>query len=60
MVKNNCLVIQLKYNLSLVPVSLIGKVSCRRVRVLDSNPAYTKNQFVSWPDGKSNHHERTP
>ena len=42
-----------------VPVSSTGKVSCRRARDLGSNPAYTKNQLVSWPDGKSNHHERT-
>ena len=43
-----------------VPVSSTGKVSCRRARDLGSNPAYTKNQLVSWPDGKSNYHERTP
>jgi hypothetical protein len=43
-----------------VPVSSTGKVSCRRTRDLGSNPAYTKNQLVSWPDVKSNHHERTP
>ena len=43
-----------------VPVSSTGKVSCRRARDLGSNPACTKNQLVSWPDGKSNHHERTP
>uniref|UniRef100_A0A2N9IKR3 Uncharacterized protein n=1 Tax=Fagus sylvatica TaxID=28930 RepID=A0A2N9IKR3_FAGSY len=33
-----------------VPVSSTGKVSCCRVRDLGSNPAYTKNQLVSWPD----------
>ena len=35
-----------------VPVSSTGKVSCCRVRDLGSNPAYTKNQLVSWSDGK--------
>jgi hypothetical protein len=39
-----------------VPISSTGKVSCRRARDLGSNPAYTKNQLVSWPNGKSNHH----
>jgi hypothetical protein len=43
-----------------VPISSTGKVSCRRVRELGSNLVYTKNQLMSWPDGKSNHHERTP
>jgi hypothetical protein len=37
-------------------VSLTGKVTCRRARDLGSNPTYTKNQLVSWPDGRSNHH----
>ena len=41
-----------------VPVSSISKISCRRVRDMGSNPAYTKNQLMSWPDGKGN--ERTP
>ena len=35
-----------------VPVSSTGKVSCCRARDLGSNPAYIKNQLVSWPDGK--------
>jgi hypothetical protein len=43
-----------------VPVSSTGKVSCRQTRDLGSNPAYTKNQLMSWHDGKSNHHEQTP
>ena len=43
-----------------VPISSTSKVSCYRARDLGSNPAYTKNQLVSWPDGKSNHHEWTP
>ena len=37
-------------------VSLTGKVTCPRTRDLGSNPTYTKNQLVSWPDGRSNHH----
>ena len=43
-----------------VLVSSTGKVFCRRVRDLGSNPAYAKNQLMSWPNGKNNHHERTP
>ncbi len=43
-----------------VPVNSTGKVSCRRAKDLGSNPTYTKNQLVSWSDGKSNYHERTP
>jgi hypothetical protein len=43
-----------------VPVSSTGKVSYGRARDLGSNPVYTKNQLVSWLDGKSNHHEQTP
>ena len=35
-----------------VPVSSTGKVSYRRIRGLGSNPAYTKNQLVSWLDDK--------
>ena len=42
-----------------VPVSSIGKVSCHRIRDLDSNLAYIKNQLVPWPDGKINYHEQT-
>ena len=37
-------------------ISLIGKVTCCQARDLGSNPTYTKNQLVSWPDGRSNHH----
>ena len=37
-----------------VPVSSTDKVFCRRARDLGSNPAYTKNQLMSWLDGKSN------
>ena len=33
-------------------MSLVFKL----IRDLDSNSAYTKNEMVSWPDGKSNHH----
>jgi hypothetical protein len=40
-----------------VSVSSIGKISCYSVRDLDSNSAYTKNQLVSWFDGKNNHHK---
>jgi hypothetical protein len=40
-----------------VPISSTGKVFCRRARDLGSNPAYTKNQLVSWSDDKSNYHE---
>jgi hypothetical protein len=40
-----------------VPVGSTSKVSCCRVRDLGSNLAYTKNQLVSWPGGKNNHHE---
>ena len=43
-----------------VLVSSTSKVFCRRTRDLGSNPAYTKNQLMSWPNDKSNHHERTP
>uniref|UniRef100_A0A2N9GDV8 DUF4371 domain-containing protein n=1 Tax=Fagus sylvatica TaxID=28930 RepID=A0A2N9GDV8_FAGSY len=32
-------------------ISSTGKVSYRRARDLGSNPAYTKNQLMSWPDG---------
>ena len=39
-----------------VPVSSTGKVFCRRAKDLSSNPAYTKNQLVSWLNGKSKHH----
>ena len=39
-----------------VPVNLIDKVSCRRVRDLGFESAYTKNKLVYWPDGKSNHY----
>ncbi len=41
-----------------VPVNSTRKVFCCRVRDLGLNPAYTKNQLMSWPDGKSNHHKR--
>ena len=37
-------------------VSLTGKVTCPRARDLGSNPTYTKNQLVSWPDGRNNHY----
>jgi hypothetical protein len=33
-------------------VSSTGKVSYRRIRGLGSNPAYTKNQLMSWLDDK--------
>ena len=39
-------------NVRWVPVSSTGKVSYRRIRSLGSNPAYTKNQLVSWLDDK--------
>ena len=38
-------------------VSLTGKVTCPRARDLGSNPTYTKNQLVSWPDNRNNHHD---
>ena len=52
--------ISIKHKLYSITHIRIGKVSYRRARDLGSNPAYTKNQLVSWPDSKSNHHERTP
>ena len=40
----------------LVGSSSIGKIFCHRARDLSSYPAYTKDQLVSWSDGKNNHH----
>ena len=56
------LIIVVKNNISMkevsewVSVSSTHKIFCCQVRDLSSNPAYTKNQLVSWPGGKSNHH----
>jgi hypothetical protein len=43
-------------NLLWILVNSISEVSCPRIRDLDSNFAYTKNQLVSWPDDKRNYH----
>jgi hypothetical protein len=56
------LIIVVKNNISMkevskwVSVSSTHKIFCRQVRDLGSNSAYTKNQLVSWPGGKSNNH----
>ena len=39
-----------------IPVKSTSKIFCRRVRNLGLNLVYTKNQLISWSDGKSNHH----
>ena len=40
----------------ILSVSSINKVSCRWVRDVSSNPTYTKNQLMTWLDGKINYH----
>ncbi len=39
-----------------VLVSTTGTVFCHRAKDLGSNPAYTKNQLVSWLNDKNNYH----